>query len=189
MQHDHTLVQRAQKGDANAFEELYNTTYDAVFRFIFRKTEGNRPLTEDIVSEAFFKVLQHIDRFTPKKDTPVIAWIYRIADNELKMYWRKQGKYYFEALENHPELRAEHKEMIDYVVTKENRDLIQKAIQSLSQRDKDVLQDHYFKDFSIRMIAEKNNEKEGAIKTRLHRARKNLQKIILRMKPIDSEVH
>lgn len=188
MEKDIILLKKSQKGDIDAFSELYSLLYKPVFQFVLKKTEGDVSLAEDIVSETFFKMSQKLDQFS-SYEKPVIAWVYTIAFNELRMYWRKKDRYYFEALEKYPELRSDQKNSIDHIVDRERRDFVESAMKQLSFKEYAVLRDHYFTDLSIRHIAEKNKEKENTIKTRLHRARKKLRKILLQMKPIQEKMH
>jgi DNA-directed RNA polymerase specialized sigma24 family protein len=51
-----------RNGDTNAFSDLYDTSFDRVYRMIYHRTLDT-PLTEDIVSTVFMKAFRTIDKF------------------------------------------------------------------------------------------------------------------------------
>jgi RNA polymerase sigma-70 factor (ECF subfamily) len=168
-------MKQAQMGDTEAFSQLYDLTYDRLLAFLLRKTTGDRPLSEDLVSETFCKALKALQTFKPQPDRPVIAWLYRIADNELKLYWRKQNRYRFEALEDHPELRCDRPTAFDHVVQAEQQTQVRGALQQLSDSDRTLLEQHYFQYTSVSDLAVRLDVTVSAVKVRLHRARKKLR--------------
>ncbi len=73
------LVVRAQRGDREAFGELYQLYSDTVFRFIYFRV-GNRALAEDLTSETFVRALKRIGSFT-WQGRDLGAWLTTIARN------------------------------------------------------------------------------------------------------------
>lgn len=169
------LMKAAQEGRGQAFSEIYDLFYEPLLRFVLRKTSGQRELSEDIVSETFIKAVRHLHTFSAQEGKNPLSWFYRIADNELKMYWRKQHRYRFEALEDHPHLRSEHADAIDHVVSQEQRGIVQHALSFLSDSDRQLIERHYFEYIALVEIASEQNRSVGAIKTKIHRARKKLR--------------
>ena len=59
---ENRLIARAKAGDGDAIAALIRSHQDALFAFILRMSQ--RPdVAEDIVQEAFVRVLKNIDRF------------------------------------------------------------------------------------------------------------------------------
>jgi RNA polymerase sigma-70 factor, ECF subfamily len=80
------LVQRACKGDGEAFGQLYERTVDRVYRYVyFRVTD--EPTAEDLTSRVFLKAWEHLPRFNAG-DSPFIAWLYTIAHNTVVDHYR-----------------------------------------------------------------------------------------------------
>lgn len=173
------MMKAAQDGDESAFAEIYDLFYGPLLKFVMRKTSGQRDLSEDIVSETFIKVVKNLSSFSYQEGKNPLSWFYRIADNELKMYWRKQHRYHFEALEHHPHLRGEHADAIDHIVTQEQRTLIQKALEELPSGDQQLVRRHYFEYVPLVDIASEQRKSISSIKTKIHRARKKLKKHLL----------
>jgi RNA polymerase sigma-70 factor (ECF subfamily) len=82
-------VEAARK-DVNAFRPLYDKYFDRIFRFIYRRTE-NEEVTADLTSQTFLKALKKLDKYS-FKGVPFSAWLYRIADNEVKAFYRLSFK-------------------------------------------------------------------------------------------------
>jgi RNA polymerase sigma-70 factor (ECF subfamily) len=76
------------KSDPEAFAPLYELHFAAIFRFILRRA-SDRELAADLTQQTFLKAMLSLSRYEPR-GLPFRAWLYRIALNELKMYWRKR---------------------------------------------------------------------------------------------------
>lgn len=69
------LVTRAQRGDREAFGELYRRHHPAIFRLArFRLAQG----ADDAVSETFLRAWKGLPRYRPT-GAPFVAWLYGIA--------------------------------------------------------------------------------------------------------------
>src|SRR5437764_7909801 len=73
------LVERAQKGDRDALEELYLLHFDRIYSYLHMSV-GNRHDAEDLTTQTFLKMLESIKRFR-WQSAPFSAWLFRIAHN------------------------------------------------------------------------------------------------------------
>src|SRR6059058_3318177 len=73
------LVERAQKGDRDALEELYLIHFDRIYSYL-RVSVGNRHDAEDLTTQTFLRMLESIGRFR-WQSAPFSAWLFRIAHN------------------------------------------------------------------------------------------------------------
>ncbi len=80
----------AAKADPARFDVLYEKYYKVVFVFVFRRT-GNEELTADLVSNTFLKGMLVLPKYQ-FKGVPYSALLFRIALNEVNMYFRKTKK-------------------------------------------------------------------------------------------------
>src|ERR1700758_726450 len=71
------LVDRAQKGDRDALEELYLIHFDRIYGYLHMSV-GNRHDAEDLTTQTFLKMLESIGRFR-WRSAPFSAWLFRIA--------------------------------------------------------------------------------------------------------------
>lgn len=70
------------------FAPLYEAYHADVFRFILRRV-CRMELAADLTQQTFLKAMLGIDGYV-SRGIPFRAWLYRIALNEVRMYWRKR---------------------------------------------------------------------------------------------------
>jgi RNA polymerase sigma-70 factor (ECF subfamily) len=73
------LVELAQRGDAEAFGQLYAEYVDVVYRYVYVRV-GSHQLAEDLTSETFLRALRRLDAFT-WQGRDIAAWFVTIARN------------------------------------------------------------------------------------------------------------
>ncbi|HEV3479616.1 MAG TPA: sigma factor, partial [Gaiellaceae bacterium] len=71
------LVERAQRGDRLALEELYLLHFDRIYSYLHMSV-GTRHDAEDLTTQTFLKMLEAIGRFQ-WRSVPFSAWLFRIA--------------------------------------------------------------------------------------------------------------
>ncbi len=86
---DVALIQAIGEGSEAAFRLLFARWGPPLGRFLVRAT-GSREAGEDLLQEAFLRVLRAASRFVP--DAPPAAWLYRICANLSYSYWRKESR-------------------------------------------------------------------------------------------------
>lgn len=77
----------AAKADPSKFAVLYEAYYKVVFVFVFRRA-GDHESTDDIVSNTFLKALLALPKYE-YRGVPFSAFLFRIAMNEVNLYFRK----------------------------------------------------------------------------------------------------
>ena len=75
------LVVRSQKGDANAFGQLYDRFLPEIVRYLTYRV-GNPDTAEDLAQQVFLKAWQAIPRYE-ERGVPFKAWLYRMAHNQV----------------------------------------------------------------------------------------------------------
>ena len=84
-----TLLDRARRGEAAAFEQLYRSFERPVFTLALRLT-GRREEAQDVLQETMIKLLDRIAAF--RGDSPFWGWLRQIAVNEALMLLRRRGR-------------------------------------------------------------------------------------------------
>jgi len=93
---DFALAQRASKGDARAFEEMYRLHYRRVYGLCLRMTQ-NVAEAEDITQEVF--ILLHRKAGSFRGESQFNTWLYRLTFNQVLMRFRKSKSRREDALE------------------------------------------------------------------------------------------
>jgi RNA polymerase sigma-70 factor (ECF subfamily) len=83
------LVERAQGGDAAAFERLYRDHVDRVYGLCLRMT-GNVSEAEDCTQDAFIQAWNKLDRF--RGESAFGTWMHRVAVNTVLGRMRKSRR-------------------------------------------------------------------------------------------------
>lgn len=168
----------AAKKDPEAFEHLFYKYYDPIYNYILRRV-CNISIAEDVAANTFLKALDHIQDFK-WKGVSLVAWLYRIATNEINLNYRKTKRlvrltdehlYKIKGDESSdgPLLNGEE----EVEKSKTNRD-IHKVIGSLKLKYQTVITLRYFESLSIKEIAVILDLPENTVKTHI---RRGLQKI------------
>jgi RNA polymerase sigma-70 factor (ECF subfamily) len=75
------LLVRSQRGDREAFRDLYRALYGPVSRYLRRRVSGAAD-AEEMVGQVFFRLLESLDRIDPRKGT-VLVYALSMARNAL----------------------------------------------------------------------------------------------------------
>jgi RNA polymerase sigma-70 factor, ECF subfamily len=163
------LLDRSRRGEPEAFAELVERTHRQAFTLAYRLV-GDRHEAEDVTQEAYLRVHRSLRTF--RGESSVRTWLYRIVANTAMSHLRRRGR--FGDLGDETDLVTGVPEPAPEGAVIE-RDELRRALASLpdAQRIVVVMKDAY--GFSCREIAEEMNVSEGAVKVRLHRARKRLK--------------
>ncbi len=166
-----------------AFSEIFKAFYSPVFGYILRRT-GNVDDTADIAADTFLKAFTHIRNFS-YKGTAIKVWLYRIATNEVNMYFRGQRKKHsvFERLNLEDKVLFKNyldhdREVLEAELKKHQQFLaVLSALKTLPEKYQSVIALRYFEGKSNSEIAEILNHKEGTVKSLLSRGLDKLREI------------
>lgn len=177
MDEEATLVARAKEGDFVAFEELVTRSEGRVYNHILRLV-GNVEDARELLQETYLSAYRNLHAF--KGDSAFSTWVYRIGTNHALMRLRKKHPEEVGLDEvrvpTHEELKA--RKISDWaldpkeaVLRKELREELERAIQGLPPGYRAVVVLRDIDDLSTAETAQQLGISEGAVKTRLHRAR------------------
>ena len=169
------------KKDPNAFEILFKRYFQNIFNYCYRRTSLFET-AKDMASETFLKAYLNIHKFR-WKGVSIRTWLYRIATNEINLYYR-QKKYRPERMSelydygvsnNTFDLEAE-KEVAENEFQKHQQFLkVKQALSQLPQKYDEVLSLKYFEQLTIKEIAQVLAKKEGTVKSLLSRGLQKLK--------------
>lgn len=160
--------------DAVTFEAVYDRYFDPVFRFVYYRT-GNREVAKDLTADIFLKVYKKFSAYDPKKGSFEV-WLYTIAGNRVKDYYRKTNRFQWLSLsaardvaEDDPttEERMENKEEIAY---------LRRAIKKLKPRDQLLISYKFGAELSNQTIAELMDTNANHVGVMIHRLLNQLRK-------------
>ena len=85
---DAELIQRAQKGEEQAFEAIFNTYKRKIYYLCLRMMGGNTAEAEELTQEAFMQVFRKIQSF--RGESSFSTWLHRVSTNVVLMRLRKK---------------------------------------------------------------------------------------------------
>jgi RNA polymerase sigma-70 factor (ECF subfamily) len=174
-QHVRKLVERAQRGDRAALEELYLIHFDRIYSYL-HVSVGNRHDAEDLTTQTFLKMLESIGRFR-WQSAPFSAWLFRIAHNLAMDHFRARKRVQPE--EEVPEpIGSEEPSAELEAMQSIGRESMLELIDKLSPEQQQVLTLKFVFNFPNADVAKILDKTEGAIKSLQHRALASLQKQI-----------
>jgi RNA polymerase sigma-70 factor (ECF subfamily) len=171
------LVERAQRGDRAALEELYLTHFDRIYSYLHMSV-GSRHDAEDLTTQTFVKMLESIGRFR-WQSVPFSAWLFRIAHNLAMDHFRSRRRWQPE--EEIPEPSgAEETSAEEQALASIGQTSLMELIARLSPEQRQVLTLKFVFRFSNGEVATILEKTEGAVKSLQHRALSSLQKHVSR---------
>jgi RNA polymerase sigma-70 factor (ECF subfamily) len=173
-----TWIVQAQQGNDEAFTQLVEQYQSPVYNLCYRML-GEPELAEDAAQESFLRAYQNIGRFDRQRSFP--TWLLSIAAHYCidRLRRRKFGLIsideegddddrpleFADVTAVNPEREAERRE---------EQQALQLVLQKLNPTDRAALVLRYWYDFSEIEIAESLRLTVPAVKSRLHRARREV---------------
>jgi RNA polymerase sigma-70 factor, ECF subfamily len=184
MDQDRELVNRAIKGDYDAFELLVERHQGRIYRHL-RKMVKDYNIAEDLLQETFLSAHKGLNRFSG--NSSFATWLFRIATNTALMFLRKHrpdNVQYDDDLKTrgHVGHIAASPEFVntplDLLLSDEGRRKIEQAIDELPLMYRTVLMLRDVEGFSVREVSKITDSSVAAIKSRLHRARHSVREAL-----------
>ena len=172
------LIGRVCAGEKHMFYQLIQP-YERSVYIAAHSVLQNEADAEDVAQEAFLKAFAHLATF--RKESKFSTWLIQIAINEARMRRRKDRKSLYESVDEpqtgedgdySPKDFADWREIpSEELQRKELREALQRALQSLPQKYREVLILRDIQHLSIQETAQVLGITVASVKTRLLRAR------------------
>lgn len=179
------LVNRAQKQDLAAFEQLVTLYQDRVYA-LAQKLAGNPSDAQDLAQEAFIRAYRALHSFRGEADFG--TWLHRITVN-IWLNDKRKPQLHMAASLDEP-IRTDEGQLSREIPSWDNNpeyiflahqmsDLMQNSLDGLPKEQKLVLLLREIEDMSYDEIAVTLNCSIGTVRSRLSRARDGLRKQVL----------
>jgi RNA polymerase sigma-70 factor (ECF subfamily) len=181
---DRVLVERCQAGQLDAYEALVGRYRQRVYSLAYGMLRNEQDAV-DLSQETFVKAWQAIRGF--KKNASFYTWLYRITTNLCIDFVRKRDRRptvpYEEAIDPDADVDVEIAPSnqplpTDEAQRRELREQIDAALEELSPEHRVVIQLREYEGLDYAEIAKAVGCQIGTVMSRLHYARKHLQKLL-----------
>jgi len=157
------LVDRYQEAFLRAAQRVVKTREDA----------------EDIVQEAFSKIYKNAKKFKKQEGIEFKSWAYKVLLNTSFSHYQRLKKKRGVSMEFFETYKYDIIDEKDNLkISVETKDIIQRVLLELPEDLKRIVEMHYIKDMSYDAISKQEGISIAAIKMRLFRGRKMMQKVM-----------
>jgi RNA polymerase sigma-70 factor (ECF subfamily) len=163
------LLKKAQAGDHRAFDAIYDQFADALFRYIYVRC-GDRSLAEDLTSDLWVRIVEHLSSFRPPPGDPrpaFAAWLYRIARNLVIDSQRRTRDDHVPISEH---VAAREVPPDEQVIARDDERAMQDALAQITPDQREVILLRFFEECTSAEVARRTGRSEGAVKVMQHRA-------------------
>jgi len=171
--------------DHREFIGFYEETKNKLLTYYMYRLNFDQALAEDLLMDVVLKAYEKFETYNPNKGS-FKNWIFAIANNHLKNYWRNHSGKETESLES---LGEKGFQVVATQDTRQNasdtiiKEGTQYVLNLLKPEEKQVIILRYVNDFTYTEIADMLDKQEGAIRTQLSRALERFKSIYLKLHP------
>lgn len=84
------MVDGMRAGDEHAFETFAELYIPGLYRFVLRRLDYDRELTQEIVQSTVCKVIEKLDSY--RAEAPLFTWLCACCRNEIAAHFRRAGR-------------------------------------------------------------------------------------------------
>ena len=173
-----SLVTKAQQGDNEALNCLFNEFYNDLYYFAL-KTVKDDETALDVTQEAFVEIINTLGNL--KEPAAFVTWAKQITYHQCTRYFKKKKDVLVDEDEEgntvFDTLKEEKAEFIpDEALDKADfKKTVMGILDELSEEQRSAVMMYYFDEMSVKQIAEIQGVSEGTVKSRLNYARKAIK--------------
>jgi RNA polymerase sigma-70 factor (ECF subfamily) len=167
-----TLAGRLQAGERAAAVELVDKYYEQIYLYM-RRLGHSRDVSEDLTQECFLQVWKHIGQL--RSGRALKSWMYHIAGNVSKLYWRKHGGRGDVSLADF-DMEASGEDELSAVERNEQLVRLTDTVGRLPLKLRQTIVLHYMQHLTISESSDALGIRKGTFKSRLNRALSFLRK-------------
>jgi RNA polymerase sigma-70 factor, ECF subfamily len=185
---DDELVRRFREGEVSAYSDLVMRYQDRVYGQCLRWM-GNPRIAEEVAQDVFLAIYRALPRF--RGESRVSTWIFRITVNHCKNRKLYRNRRKFEAHEPLEGLPRDDDGPSRQIPSQgpgtdqgshrsEAEEILNEALSRLDEDQRTIILLRDIQDLSYEEISEILDLPRGTVKSRLHRARAELTKLVSR---------
>ena len=198
MEPEAQLLARCRRGDADAWDELFDRHYATAGRFVFQLASDFTPEdVEEVCQEVFLSVIRNLDSF--QGSSQFQTWLFRIAANKARDFREKQHAAKRGGGQSPLSLQAEDPETgltidppshapspdVD-LLNAERIELVREALDHVGEPCREIIELRYFGDLSYDELSRELKLNPKTVSSRLSKCLDRLEgiarKIFLREK-------
>jgi RNA polymerase sigma-70 factor (ECF subfamily) len=185
--HEQELIRKVATGDRAAFKQLFDSHSARVHNLLLRLV-GNRDDADELTQDVFLSLWKHAESL--RGESKLSTWLYRVAVNKAINFKKRSGLFF--QIRQLFSLEGDDESIIDRLPAapadspdrqfeiKEAQIQLADLLGTLPHRQREVYLLHKLEGLSYNEIAEELHVTLGTIESLMHRAKENLQKVMLK---------
>ena len=179
MQSDEMLARSVQQGHTQDLRVLVERYHGPLLGYLYRLTNGDSLLAEDLTQEAFLRALNRIDQYRyPQRFKP---WLYAIATNLARDHYKRlstrmvttMSDTHLEFPDHNPRQSPER-----MIAAQDELTQVKEMLRALPDHQREVVLLRYLEAMSLVEIGEVLGVPVGTVKSRLSLGLKRLRKLL-----------
>ena len=170
-------IKKAQENPQD-FAPIYNRYYEEIFIYINKRID-DLDIVADVTSRTFTKCLTNLHHYK-YMGVPFSAWLYKIAINEVRHFFRSRKNFPRSISLSESEFREFQEETIEETTYDEAYKIIPELLGHLSEAELQMIELRFFEKKSFKEIAFVMGLSEVNAKVKTYRILKKLRKIALK---------
>jgi RNA polymerase sigma-70 factor (ECF subfamily) len=189
------LLARCRRGEAEAWNELFDLHYAAAGRFVFQlASDFTWEDAEEICQEVFLSVIRNLDSF--QGESQFQTWLFRIASNKARDYRERRNAAKRGGGQNPISLQAEDPESgltldpparlptpDETLMTAEQLAQVRAAVDRLDEPCREIIELRYFGDLSYEELARTLRLNPKTVSSRLSKCLDRLEQLARKIFP------
>ena len=173
MANDKALISHTQSGDEQAFADLMRAYYAFVYAIVI-EIVNNPHDAEEVVQDTFLNAYRGLAQY--EEQTKFRSWLAKIARNRALNWLRAQKMDTVSINEVEEHTLQTPNTLDDQLIRDEQRELIRRAMETFSQKDREIAHSYYLDGASYDELTKTHGLSYKAIAFRLSRAKQRLAK-------------
>jgi RNA polymerase sigma-70 factor (ECF subfamily) len=183
------LLARCRRGEAEAWDELFDLHYAAAGRFVFQlAADFTREDAEEICQEVFLSVIRNLDSFQGQSQFQ--TWLFRIAVNKARDYRERRNAAKRGSGQTPLSLQAEDAESgltldppnqaagpDEILMSVEQMSLVRESLDQLGEPCREIIELRYFGDLSYEELSRTLKLNPKTVSSRLSKCLDRLEEI------------
>lgn len=161
---DEQIARTLQEGQHQHLALLVERHFDALTGYLYRLTNGDKQLAEDLAQESFWQMFHKIAQYQHPR--PFKPWLYTIATNLARNHYQSADSRHTED-ESGLEALIEPESPETLLLAQDNGRFLHQALQALPAQQRETVILRYFEELSLAEIATILNIPVGTVKSRL----------------------
>lgn len=184
---DEELVALCRQGDGRAWEALIRRHQDRILNLAYQFT-GNREEARDLAQEIFVRLYRKLNQY--QEDRTFRTWFNSLARNLCIDRYRRAKRdrvVVGTPVEEFPHLAARTEPVDRRVIRREHKEMIMQALDTLSDISREAIVLRDLQEQSLDEIATVLRLPIGTVKSRIHRARIELARELLKLETVGTQ--